>query len=56
VSCRFRNCRHRSEPGCAVIKLVADGRISEERYATYLGILDEVESGEIEQRQRGWKN
>jgi ribosome biogenesis GTPase / thiamine phosphate phosphatase len=56
VSCRFRNCRHRSEPGCAVIKLVADGRISEERYATYLEILDEVESGEIEQRQRGWKN
>jgi ribosome biogenesis GTPase len=56
VSCRFRNCRHRSEPGCAVIKLVTDGRISEERYATYLGILDEVESGEIEQRQRGWKN
>ncbi len=56
VSCRFRNCRHRSEPGCAVIKLVAEGRISEERYVTYQGILDEVESSEIEARQRGWKN
>jgi len=56
VSCRFRNCRHRSEPGCAVINLVAEGRITGERYATYLDILTEVESGELEARQRGWKN
>jgi ribosome biogenesis GTPase len=56
LACRFRNCRHRTEPGCAVIKLVAEGRISDERYATYLDILDEVESGEVETRQRGWKN
>jgi ribosome biogenesis GTPase len=56
LTCRFRNCRHRSEPGCAVVELVAKGRISEERYATYLEILDEVESGEQEARQRGWKN
>jgi ribosome biogenesis GTPase len=55
VTCRFRNCRHRSEPGCAVIELVAGGRISAERYATYLEILNEVESGEVETRQRGWK-
>jgi ribosome biogenesis GTPase len=56
VMCRFRNCRHRSEPGCAVMELVAQGRISAERYTTYLNILDEVESGELESRQRGWKN
>jgi ribosome biogenesis GTPase len=56
VACRFRNCRHRSEPGCAVIDLVAQGKITAERYATYLDILDEVESGELETRQRGWKN
>lgn len=56
VSCRFRNCRHRSEPDCAVIELVSQGRISEERYATYLEILNEVEAGEVESRQRGWKN
>ena len=55
VSCRFRNCRHRSEPGCAVIELVAQGRITAERYAAYLEIPDEVESGEQETRQRGWK-
>lgn len=55
LACRFRNCRHRSEPGCAVIDLVAQGRISAERYATYLEILNEVESGEVETRQREWK-
>jgi ribosome biogenesis GTPase len=56
LACRFRNCRHRTEPGCAVIELVAQGRISAERYATYLEILNEVEAGELEARQREWKN
>lgn len=56
LACHFRNCRHRTEPGCAVIDLVAQGRISAERYATYLEILNEVESGEVESRQREWKN
>jgi len=56
LACRFRNCRHRTEPGCAVIELVAQGHITAERYATYLDILNEVESGEVETRQRGWKN
>jgi ribosome biogenesis GTPase len=56
MACRFRNCRHRSEPGCAVIDLVAQGRITAERYATYLEILTEVEAGELEARQRDWKN
>jgi ribosome biogenesis GTPase / thiamine phosphate phosphatase len=37
--CRFNNCIHVNEPGCAVIKAVKDGRISEERYHSYLGIL-----------------
>lgn len=54
--CHFRNCRHRTEPGCAVIELVSGGRITEERYATYLEILSEVESDEREARQREWKN
>lgn len=54
-SCRFRNCRHRTEPGCAVSALVAQQRIPAERYATYLEILEVVEAGEEEDRCRGWK-
>ncbi len=56
ASCRFRDCRHRSEPGCAVIATVAQGQLPAERYATYLAILDEVEMSEAERRCRGWKN
>jgi ribosome biogenesis GTPase len=56
LACRFRDCRHRSEPDCAVIALVEQGRITAERYAMYLEILNEVEAGEIEARQRNWKN
>ena len=45
-ACRFRNCRHRTEPGCAVTEWVEDGRIAQERYTTYLEILDQLEAGD----------
>ena len=56
VACKFRNCRHRSEPGCAVLALVEQGRIPAERYATYMEILKEVESLQAAARSRDWKN
>ena len=55
-SCRFRNCRHRTEPGCAVVDLVAQGQIPAQRYAIYLEILGEVEASEVADRRRNWKN
>lgn len=56
VACKFRNCRHRTEPGCAVLTLVQEGHIQTERYATYMEILDEVESLQAAARSREWKN
>ena len=56
VSCRFRNCRHRTEPGCAVIRLVEQGQIPAERYTTYLELLEEVETDQSEARSKDWKN
>jgi ribosome biogenesis GTPase len=41
--CRFANCTHRHEPGCAVKQSVDDGRISPERYQNYLSILDDLQ-------------
>ena len=41
--CRFRDCQHRSEPGCAVIEAVAQGIISAARYASYQRILDSLQ-------------
>ncbi|MBL7932025.1 MAG: ribosome small subunit-dependent GTPase A [Bacteroidia bacterium] len=38
--CRFNNCLHVNEPKCAVIAAVENGKISSERYYSYLGILN----------------
>lgn len=40
--CKYSDCRHTGEPGCAVRQAVADHRIAESRYASYLSILSEV--------------
>jgi ribosome biogenesis GTPase len=41
--CQFNNCQHYNEPGCAVKKAVQEGRIHEDRYISYLSILDSIE-------------
>ena len=41
--CQFNNCMHYNEPGCAVKAAVNQGSISEERYISYLTILDSME-------------
>ncbi len=42
-ACRFRDCRHESEPGCAVIEAEARGRIDAERLASYRKLRAEAE-------------
>ena len=37
--CRFNNCRHVNEPGCAVVKAVEEGNIEISRYESYLSIF-----------------
>lgn len=44
--CRYADCRHTGEPGCAVAEHVANHYISESRYNSYLNILEELEEGE----------
>ena len=36
--CRFHNCRHINEPGCAVLEAVESGEIAQSRYDSYLSI------------------
>jgi ribosome biogenesis GTPase / thiamine phosphate phosphatase len=38
-NCRFNNCLHENEPGCAVKQAYLEGKISEERYTNYLNIM-----------------
>ena len=42
--CRFANCTHRPEPGCAVKEALDEGLLSAERYKNYLGILEDIET------------
>jgi ribosome biogenesis GTPase len=37
--CKFNNCTHVHEPGCAVKQAIADGNIAESRYTNYLNML-----------------
>ena len=39
-TCKFSNCKHLKEPGCAVRAAVESGKISEARYASYVRILN----------------
>jgi ribosome biogenesis GTPase len=39
-TCKFSNCKHLKEPGCAVRTAVESGKISEARYASYVRILN----------------
>lgn len=41
AECRFGNCKHTCEPGCAVRKAVEEGRISKSRYRSYLTMIDD---------------
>lgn len=41
MQCRFRDCTHKTEPGCAVRKALEDGVLSQRRWKTYLDLQRE---------------
>jgi ribosome biogenesis GTPase len=43
--CRFGNCTHVHEPGCAVIKAVEESYISQSRYNSYLSVMEDCDAG-----------
>jgi ribosome biogenesis GTPase len=45
AKCRFGNCTHTHEPGCAVIQAVEDHYIAQSRYNSYLNMLDDKDEG-----------
>ena len=42
-NCRFANCTHTGEPGCAVLQAVEDGTLGADRYQSYLKLRKEAE-------------
>ena len=54
-NCRFRDCTHNSEPGCAVLKAVQSGVIGKELYENYLKICHEskfYQMSHVQKRQK----
>ncbi len=43
--CRFSNCTHTHEPGCAVLKALEDHYIAPSRYQSYLSMMEDKEEG-----------
>lgn len=48
--CRFKDCSHQTEPGCAVIEAVGNGSLDPERYQSYLKLKKEL--GYLSGRQK----
>ncbi len=41
LNCRFRDCTHTSEPGCAIYEAINEGMLSEKRWSSYLKLKNE---------------
>jgi ribosome biogenesis GTPase len=54
--CRFSNCTHGGEPGCAILQAVASGTLSEERYRNYLKLKKESEFHDLSYFQKRKKD
>ena len=44
-ACRFYNCTHTHEPGCAVLQALEEHRLAPSRYASYLSMMDDQDEG-----------
>ncbi len=53
--CRFRDCSHRSEPGCAVLEAMKKGDIDQKRYSSYIKQKMEFKTLAEDKERRRWK-
>ncbi len=52
-ACRFRNCSHLSEPGCAVLRAVENGQLREERLENYRKLKAEINRLTVRRKEVG---
>jgi len=55
AQCRFNDCRHQSEPGCAVKMALEDGRLDPKRYQSYLKQQKELKSLALRKNQKEYR-
>ena len=51
--CKFRDCGHADEPGCAVLRLVSEGAIAHDRYQAYMSLAREMRVTEALRTEKG---
>lgn len=54
--CRFADCAHQKEPGCAVKAALDKGTLLQERYESYLSLINELKALKVKQNENEWKN
>lgn len=54
--CKYADCTHIHEPGCAVLSAIKSGRLDEDRYNNYLGLKKEAEYYEMTELEKKQKN
>ena len=54
--CKYVDCTHIHEPGCAVLSAIKTGRLNEDRYNNYLGLKKEAEYYEMTELEKKQKN
>ncbi len=54
--CKYRDCAHAHESGCAVLKAVESGEIDKEKYLNYLNLKKETEFYEMSELEKKEKN
>lgn len=52
ADCRFNNCTHVHEPGCAVLKAVEEHRISASRYTSYISVMEDESESKYREHDR----
>jgi ribosome biogenesis GTPase len=56
ASCRFKDCRHDAEPGCAVKAGLASGAVTATRLESWRKLAGEIEKRRIREMKRNWQN
>lgn len=51
ANCKYGNCTHTHEPGCAVLEALEEGRIAPSRYQSYLSMLDDKNEGKYREAE-----
>ena len=50
--CRFRDCTHQNEPGCAIKNALAKGEVTEQRYLSFIHIINSIDNVDIKKAPR----